>query len=138
MMRVLRGVMLVGLLALGLVGLAASAASAQDGTVEPAAVFTLSATVVTFVVGTLLPILVGVVTKLETAAWVKAWLHGLLSAVAGAIVVATQLDGTAIFSKETILAAFVVWVTGLAAYHGFLVPTKISPVVNTKTAALGI
>lgn len=128
----------MGLLALGLIGLAATAASAQDGTVESAAVFTLSATVVTFVVGTLLPILVGIVTKLQTAAVVKAWLHGLLAAVAGALVVATQLDGTAVFSKETILAAFVVWITGIAAYHGFLVPTKISPAINEATAGIGI
>lgn len=138
MRRIIRGLLLAGLLSLGLIAMAATAASAQTGGTESVTVFTLGATVTAFIVGTLLPVLVGIVTKLQSPEWVKAWLHALLSAVAGAFVVAVKLDGTAVFSKETILAAAGVWIVGIAVYHGFLKPTKISPVINQKTAALGI
>lgn len=125
------------LLGLGLVGVAATAASAADGSAPVAAVFTLSAAAVTIITGQLLPILVGIVTKASLSSAWKAVLHGLLSAVSGAVVVATQLDGTAVFSKVTLVDALVVWISGMATYAGFLSKT-VSPKVNAATANFGI
>jgi hypothetical protein len=137
MRKFLRFVVLVGALGLGLVGLVATAAGAADGSAPVAAVFTLSAAAVTIITGQALPILVGIVTKASLSSAWKAVLHGLLSVVAGAVVVATQLDGTAVFSKVTLVDALVVWISGMATYAGFLSKT-ISPKVNAATADFGV
>lgn len=100
--------------------------------------FTLSALVTTMIVGSLIPILVGAVTKLQAPAWVKAWLHLLLSAIAGGITSAITLDGTAVLSRATLLNACATWLVGIAAYHGFLRPTNISTAVNVATKDIGI
>ena len=101
-------------------------------------IITLDAMVVSLLVGTLLPILVGLVTKLNVSGGVKAVLLLTLSVVQGAVVNATQVDGSAVFSKETLLLAGVGWVTAIASYYGLLKPTNISPKVNEKTAKFGV
>lgn len=99
---------------------------------------TLDAQIVLFITGTLLPLLVGVVTKMSSPSWAKAWLHAILSLVSGIVIVATKVDGTAVISKQTVITAVLVWITGMAAYHGFLKPTWIAPTVQRKTAEFGV
>jgi hypothetical protein len=90
----------------------------------------------TLLVSTILPILVGIVTKKVTHSGIKATLLALLSAATGAINSAVNNDG--ILSKETLFAAFIAWVIAVATYYGFLVPTGVSPTVNEKTRNIGV
>jgi uncharacterized membrane protein AbrB (regulator of aidB expression) len=110
---------------------------AQEGALQEP-LFELDATMSMFIGGVLIPILVGIVTKITAPPWLKAVLHALLAAVAGLIITATQLDGVAVFSREGFVTAFITWVTGMAAYFGFLKPTQISPAVNRATSGFGI
>lgn len=110
---------------------------AQEGAMQEP-FFELDATVLMLVGGVVIPILVGVVTKLRAPSWLKAVLHALLSAVAGLVITATALDGVAVISREALVTAFITWITGVAAYFGFLTPTGISPAVNLHTANFGI
>jgi chromate transport protein ChrA len=110
---------------------------AQEGAMQEP-FFELDATVAMFISGVLIPILVGLVTKLGAPPALKAILHALLAAIAGLIITATTLDGVAVFSRESLVSAFIAWITGVAAYLGFLKPTQISPAVNHATANFGI
>lgn len=84
----------------------------------------LSASTVTFLVATVIPILVGLLTKLESKR--KGVLMILLTAINAAIVTATLADGTAIFSQQT----FQTFITGLVgaygSYYGLLKPRGIT------------
>jgi len=99
---------------------------------------TIDASLAMFIVGVLLPIVVGIITKLSAPSWLKAVLHMLFAAVASLIITSITLDGTAVISKTSALIAFGTWITGMATYFGFLMPSGISPAVNTKTARIGI
>ena len=110
---------------------------AQEGQMQEP-YFELDATVAMFISGVIIPILVGLVTKLHASSALKAILHAFLSAVAGLIITATALDGVAVFSRESLVLAFMTWITGVAAYFGFLVPTQVSTKINLATKDVGI
>lgn len=93
---------------------------------------------VSILVGTVLPILVGLVTKLNASSALKSILLLTFAAVEGLIVNATVTDGSAVFSWHTVAVAGIGWVTAVASYYGLLKPTGVSPVVNDKTAHLGV
>lgn len=82
------------------------------------------------VVGTVLPILVGIVTKEVASGALKSVILAFLSAVTGLVNGAINADG--LFTKEAVIAAAVTWVTAVATYYGFLKPTDVSPKVNAK------
>lgn len=77
---------------------------------------TLSAFLVTLVVGYLLPLGTALLTKLRASASVKQLITAVLSAVNGFIVTSTVQDGTAVFSKETLLFAILSFVTANVGY----------------------
>jgi len=110
---------------------------AQEGAIQEP-LFELDATICMFIGGTLIPILVGLITKVTAPSWLKAIIHALLAAIAGMIITATTLDGVAVFSRESLVTAFITWITGVAAYLGFLKPTEISPAINRATSGFGI
>lgn len=101
-------------------------------------VFTLDALLVSTLLGTVLPILVGLVTKLNAASWVKGVSLLFLSAVTGLISTSTTLDGTAVFSKESLILALIAWVTAVATYFGLLKPAEVTAVVQERTANVGV
>ena len=98
--------------------------------------FELDPAVLGILVGTVLPIVVGVVTKQVRSGAVKSSLLALLSGLTGALNVAINEGG--VFTKETIVAAAITWVTAVATYYGFLKPSGVSPKVNEKTADFGV
>lgn len=110
---------------------------AQEGRMQEP-LFELDATVSIFITGILIPILVGIITKLHAPAAVKAIAHAFLAGIAGLIITATTLDGVAVISREALVTAFITWMVGVVAYFGFLVPTNISPKINVATANIGI
>ena len=93
---------------------------------------------VSVLIGTVMPILVGLVTKLNSSRALKSITLLFLSAAQGAIVNATMADGAAVLSLDTVLVAGLGWVTAVASYYGLLSPTGVSTKVNDKTANLGI
>lgn len=92
--------------------------------------------VLSIALGTVLPILVGIITKQFRSGAVKSSLLALLSAVSGAATVAINDGG--VLTKETIIAAAITWVTAVATYVGFLKPSGVSPKVNEKTSNFGV
>lgn len=87
---------------------------------------TIDAVFVTAIVGVLIPIFVGLVTKLKASSSIKAVISIVLSAVQSLIVSSMIDGGGAIISKNT----FILWVLSLivsvASYVGIYKPTGIS------------
>lgn len=110
---------------------------AQEGAIQEP-FFEFDATLLMLIGGAIIPILVGVVTKLRAPSWLKAILHAGLAAAAGLAITATAYEGVAVISREAFVTAFITWITGVAAYLGFLNPTGISPAVNHATANFGV
>lgn len=98
--------------------------------------FELDLAVLGILVGTVLPIVVGIVTKEVRSGALRSSLLAFLSAVAGAANMAIHDQG--VFTKETIVAAAITFVTASASYYGFLKPSGISPTINEKTSEFGI
>lgn len=79
---------------------------------------TLAPLVVVLLVGTFIPILVGIVTKLDASPALKQVLTIVLSGIAGLLNTAVVADGSAVFSVETLLLAGATWLTAIATYAG--------------------
>lgn len=92
---------------------------------------TVSALIVTMLVSYVLPALVALTTKLTAGTWLKQFVSGLLAAITGLVVTATQLDGTAVFSKDALLLALGAFVLSQANYISLYRPhaadAKIAP-----------
>lgn len=86
--------------------------------------------VLAILAGTVLPILVGVVTKKLAAGGIKAAVLAGLSIVTGLVNGAVNADG--VFTQEALVGAGVAWVTAVATYYGFLKPTGITEKVADK------
>lgn len=87
---------------------------------------TLSAMVTTFVVSTVLPLIIAFVTKRHAPNWVKQVVSIAAAAVTAIITAGTQLDGTAVISKETVILAFTGLVTQITTYLGLYKPNSVS------------
>ncbi len=98
---------------------------------------TVDVTFAAILVGTIIPILVGVITKSTAAAGLKATALLFLSAVGGVLAVAIE-SNTGIIEKPTLIAAAVTFVTAVATYFGFLKPTGVSPAANNATSGFGL
>ena len=92
--------------------------------------------VLTILLSTVIPILVGIVTKEFAAGGLKAVILMAFSGLTG--VVNSMIENEGVLTSETLTAAVVAWVTAVATYYGFLKPSGISEKVNTATAAVGV
>jgi putative effector of murein hydrolase LrgA (UPF0299 family) len=106
-----------------------------DTPVAAVPVFTLSAFVVSLVVGTLIPILTGIVTKASLSSGVKGLITLVLSMVSAAVTAAVVSDGSAVFSRDTLLLFFITFVQGIAAYYGVLKPLGVTSTPNSEGKA---
>lgn len=92
---------------------------------------TVSALVVSIILGTVLPIVVGIVTKINAPSKLKGALLTALNALQAWIVSAVALDGSAVFTKDSALLFALGMVTSLATYYGVYkpndVPLKLAP-----------
>lgn len=98
----------------------------------------LTAQTVEIIVGVLLPLVVGLVTKLTASPPVKSFLLLVLSLVGSTISNAIVSDGTAVFSQDMIVQIVTTWVIAIASYYGLWRPSGTSAAVNLKTANFGI
>jgi hypothetical protein len=100
----------------------------------------LNVTALTIVVGTLIPLLTGLVAK-EKNGTVRAVADGLLSAVAGAITLAIT-EGGSVSLASWVLGIAATWGASILAYNGFWGPTgfldRAVEWVAAKLAKVGI
>lgn len=97
----------------------------------------LNPTVLTYASGFLVPLAVGVLTKLHASKGLKAVLNLVLSAIAGGLAVALTSNGDVQLS--TWLAGIAqTFVVSIASYYGLWKPTGVAPAVQQGTATLGI
>jgi hypothetical protein len=91
----------------------------------------ISAVAVTLIIGTILPVLVGLVTKLDASSKLKGGILLVLNAIQGLIIASQVSGGGASFTVE----ALVLFIAGLAvslmSYYGFYkpndVPSRLAP-----------
>lgn len=79
----------------------------------------------TFVVGTLIPVLVALVTKAHASPGVKAVITALLSAVAGAASLAIAGEGK-IDVAHVAVSIGVAWFTAITTHFGLLKPVGVT------------
>lgn len=98
------------------------------------ALFSIDASIVAILLGVIIPILNGLVTKITTSAGVKAVLTLALSTVAGIVTTATTDGGDAIFSSALVLNTALTFITSVAAYAGLWKPLEVtsSPVTHVN------
>lgn len=95
----------------------------------------LSPLTVSVLSGPVIPIIVGILTKVNAPALVKGSISLFLSAVAGLLAQNIVADGGAVLSQAAIFYAAIAFVTQLAMYLGIYKPLDL----NAKTAPkLGI
>lgn len=83
-----------------------------------------------------LPLVVGVVTKELASGALKSTVLLFLSVVNG--VVSSAILNQGILTKETVIAAIISFVAATGAYYGYLKPSGTAPLVQEKTAGIGI
>lgn len=92
---------------------------------------TLSALVVTMIVSYLIPAVTALLTKANASAWLKQFVTAVLAAANGLVVTATQIDGTAVISKQALVLALGSFIAAQASYVGLYKPhaanAKIAP-----------
>ena len=126
-MTLIKRWLLAALIGLGIIALP-GVAYAQVDTPSTVGSIQLSPLVVTAIVALFVPLGVGLLTKIDLSPTWKGAVNIVLSAINAAVVTATVADGTAIFSQETLVAAFFGMVVSLATYLQIYKPLDI----NTK------
>lgn len=86
----------------------------------------LNASLVTMIVAYLIPLLTGLITKIDTTAMWKGLVTLVLNLVSAAIVTATVADGTAVWSTETLLTALGGFAVSIVSYLGLFKPVAIN------------
>lgn len=100
-------------------------AFAADTSTEdsPTVIWDLSPASVSIIVGFLLPLLVGLVTKVSTPSSVKGVLLLLLSAVSGLLAQAAVEDAGFAVTQEALISAGITFAIGVATHYGLWRPT---------------
>jgi hypothetical protein len=116
--------------------LAAVTPVGPDATTDSA--FNLDPFTVTLILGSLIPLVNGLVTKLSTSSAVKAIITLVLSAVVGIITVSTTDGGGAIISQSTLKSAGLALLVAIATYAGVYKPLALtsSPVTRVEDGVL--
>lgn len=113
----------------------AAAVFAQEVTDKAGAV-TVDDLWLNFAIGAIIPLLVGLVTRLDASSGLKAVINFFFSAV---VSVGQQLiQGDALTSKELFIKVMTTWITSIMAYEGFQKPTGIAGKVANIAPQLGI
>lgn len=87
--------------------------------------------------GVLIPILVGIVTKMQASSGIKATINALLSAVAGALSTVIANSGNLVW-REFVTGVSITWVVSVATYYGLYKPTGVAGTVAATTAGFGL
>ena len=92
-------------------------------------------TLLTLLSGVIVPLLVGVLSKINASSVVKSVLNLGLTAAASLLAVANQTD----FDWKVFVVNWsIAWVVSVATYYGFYKPSGVSGAVQEKTAGFGV
>lgn len=117
---------------------AASAyADAGDEAGQPK-VFVVSAPVIMTLVGIVIPVLNGLLTKANTSGTVKGVLTIVLTAVGTLLVNATVADGTGVFTSQVLFTWAYTTVIAIVSYVGVWKPANVTSNEGGKLANVGI
>lgn len=109
-----------------------------DAQQADSAFLNLSPFVVSTILGTVIPILTGILTKATTPAWVKTVLTLLLSAVVGLINVSLVDGGGAVISQSALVSAILAFIVAIASYVGIWRPNGVTSSLITRVNADGV
>ena len=99
----------------------------------------LDAQTISFLCGVLIPLIVGVLTKVNASAGLKAVVNALLSALAGAFATFSQTGLTSdVDWKTLVISVLSVWIVSVATYYGIWKPTGVAGTVGVKTGRFGV
>lgn len=93
------------------------------------------ATLIATLAGVLVPLVVGLLTKLSAPAGLKAFMNAGLSGAAG--LMATIVPGAFVW-RQFLVKWATVWVVSIATYAGLWKPTGVAPAVQASTASVGL
>lgn len=99
---------------------------------------TIDATLVSLLIATVVPLLVGIFTKISAPAWLKVSILIFLTAVGAAVAVSTQANGVAVLSKVTIVQFLQSVTQSVAMYYGVWKPSGVSSAINETTKSFGL
>lgn len=99
-------------------------------------IITLDLTTWAFLGGTVVPILVGLLTKLNAPSSLRGFVNLVLSAVAGLIATAIAQDG--VLTQAAVVAGFMALVASVGTYYGVLKPMGVTGAVQQATADFGL
>jgi hypothetical protein len=94
----------------------------------------LDVALLSILVGTVLPILVGIVTTKVESRKLKGGLLIALSAIGG--ILTTAIAGDGVITKETAVAALVSYIAATASYYGVWKPQGVAELVQTKVGRI--
>lgn len=92
---------------------------------------------ISILLGVVIPIVVGIVTKIDAAPGLKAVLNALLSAITGALNLVLTNEGALVW-REFVTSIALAWLVSVATYYGLWKPTGVAGTVATATARVGI
>jgi len=98
-------------------------------------VFVIAAPAVQFIVALLIPVAVGLLTKLTFPGWLKGVITILLNAVNALVVTAVTTDGSALISQAVLLAWVMNTLISIATYFAVYKPAGITS--STPDGKLG-
>lgn len=107
-----------------------------DSQTTDTALFSLSPFLVAVILGSLVPVLNGILTKLSTSSKVKVVFNMVLSAIVGLVTVSIVDGGGAVFSQSAVISAILAFWASITSYAGLWRPLEItsSPVAVTNEA----
>lgn len=97
-----------------------------------------SAELITILVGIVLPLVTGIITKLNATSAVKAVANAVLSVVAGFLVALANAPEQGLDLYVFLYAVALAFVSSIASFHGIWKPTGIAGRVQATTADFGI
>lgn len=90
---------------------------------------------VSLLIGTVIPLLVGLLTKLNASSGVKAVVNALLAALAGFL---TEAGSDEFVLGSAIVTVLLTWAVSVATYYGLYKPTGTSQAVQRSTRNFGV
>ena len=102
------------------------AASGEPVAATTGSVITISLVAWSVIQGTVLPIVVGILTKVDAPDPIKVFVNLLLNAVGGLVAVVVVSDGVATLSLNAVVAAGLGFVASIATHYGFWKPIGVT------------
>lgn len=97
----------------------------------------VDALLLSLITGAVIPLLTGVITKLQASSGLKAMVSAFLSGVVAFVGYIVDWNGVGTW-QQALVVGLIAFVTQAGSYHGFLKPTGIAPAVQESTAKVGI